>query len=145
MVTSKYPWYLWYFPLVIINESRDVTLDTRRNIITINTIVFSNNLNSKGSEYEEIIKEAPNPTRILNKGPAKQAARAACDNPILATATLAVRSPIEFPQARRVIPSNEELILKIIPKSSIVSIIIEHIEQIHTIDITKADRTKSML
>ncbi|KAM3255822.1 hypothetical protein ACQJBY_048791 [Aegilops geniculata] len=52
-----------------------------------------------------ITRAVPNPTSMLNIGPAKQPAMAIVGWPFLANATSATRSPTEFPHAKTVMPS----------------------------------------
>lgn len=52
-----------------------------------------------------ITRAVPNPTSMLNIGPAKHPAMAIVGCPFLANATSATRSPIEFPHAKTVMPS----------------------------------------
>ena len=57
----------------------------------------------------------PRPTRMLKMGPAKQAVMAMLAKPFLAMAMLALKSAMEFPQAKMVSPIMDPGIFKTMP------------------------------
>mmetsp|Transcript_3555 Transcript_3555/g.22339 ORF Transcript_3555/g.22339 Transcript_3555/m.22339 type:complete len:233 (-) Transcript_3555:1272-1970(-) len=60
----------------------------------------------------------PNPTSKLKAGLAKHAAKAICALPFFARATLATKSPMEFPQAITVAPKNCPGMAAIVPNDA---------------------------
>jgi hypothetical protein len=76
--------------------------------------------------------EIPIPNIKSKKGPAKQPVKAISPKPFWEMDTLAIRSPVEFPQASMVTPSKVDGSPVSIPKISIKSTRILQAVQIHS-------------
>jgi len=86
---------------------------------------------------DKVENPPPNPMRMLNTGPAKQAVMAMFARPFFAIVMFAERSPMEFPQAKTVRPIMEPGMRKIAPKNTSKLTNWSAIASIHVAAITK--------